>query len=33
MVLKTQINYAAIGIALSFIALFVVSAMTRKKEN
>ncbi|WP_312048023.1 sodium:solute symporter family protein [Anaerotignum sp.] len=33
MVLKTQINYTAIGIALSFIALFVVSAMTRKKEN
>ncbi|WP_352400817.1 sodium:solute symporter family protein [Anaerotignum sp.] len=33
MVLKTQINYAAIGIALSFIPLLVVSATTRKKES
>lgn len=31
MVLKTQINYAAIGIVMSFIALFAVSAITRKK--
>lgn len=32
MVLKTQVNYAAIGIALSFISLIVVSVATKKKN-
>lgn len=33
MVLETQINYAAIGIALSLVALLVVSALTKKKTE